>query len=300
MSIELRHLSAFSALGKELHFGRAADALNIAQPALSKIIQQLEQEIGTPLLIRTTRRVELTEAGKVFLTETGGLETQLRKAVDSARHAARGVRGELKIAYTDFAINGKLPHVLRDFAGLHPDIRLDLVFMPTTAQQTSLLQQKIDIGFMIGQFQHPMMRQFTFDEDDFVALLPSSHPLCAYETLKLEQLSGEDFVMGATENWAAFRSIMFAQCRSHGFFPNIVMEASNTEGIMGLIVAGVGVTIYSSCVANMPRAGVEVRPISNISSRLPVTTVWDRSNKSKVLVTFLNFLRRPERVAAQE
>ena len=101
MGFDLRHLRAFSAVGNELHFGRAADALHIAQPALTKIIQQLEAEVGVPLLLRTTRRVELTAAGKAFLSEIATVEGQIDRAINRARHAARGIRGELRIAYTE-------------------------------------------------------------------------------------------------------------------------------------------------------------------------------------------------------
>lgn len=291
MGLELRHLRAFSAVCRELHFGRAADALNLAQPALSKIVQQLEAEVGVPLLIRTTRRVELTEAGKAFLAETSGIEGRIGRAIESAKNAARGMRGELRIAYTDFAINGHLPHVLRDFTSAHPDIKLNLIFMPTTSQHVALLKQSIDIGFMIGPFEHKTTRQMIFDEDDYVALLPSSHPLCAKLSLTLAELAGEPFVLGTGDNWAAFRSRLFAECRSRGFFPNIVLEASNSEGIFGLVVAGVGVTIYSSCVGNLPRLGVTVRPLRDMTNKLPVTAVWDRTNRSEVLETFLKFMR---------
>lgn len=294
MVMDLRHLRAFSALGKELHFGRAADALHLSQPALTKIIQQLEAEIGAPLLLRTTRQVELTDAGRTFLEETRGIEAQLQGAVESARSTARGIRGELRIAYTDFAINGRLPHFLRDFSSAHPEIRLNLIFMPTTSQHMALLQQQIDIGFMIGEFRHKTTSCLTFDEDDYVALLPSSHRLCSETSLALEQLANERFVMGTSDNWSAFRNRLFAECRARGFFPNIVLEASNSEGIFGLVVAGVGVTVYSSCVGNLPRCGVEVRPLHNIKEKLPVTAVWDRTNRSQVLNRFLNFLRRED------
>lgn len=292
MAIELRHLRAFSAVGRELHFGRAAEELHIAQPALTKAIQQLESEVGIPLLIRTTRRVELTEAGQALLAEIAGIETQIEHAIAGARHAARGIRGELRVAYTDFSINGRLPHFLRDFAGAHPEIRLNLIFMPTSVQQLALLQQNIDVGFMIGPFERRTTNWLTFDEDDYVALLPASHPLCNRQSLELKQLVGEKFVLGTGDNWSAFRTLLFAECRARGFFPNIVLEASNSEGIFGLVVAGVGITIYSSCVRNLPRSGVEVRPLNDVTTKLPVTAVWDRTNKSQVLETFVKFLRR--------
>ena len=291
MAIEMRHLRAFSALGKELHFGRTADLLCVSQPALSKTIQQLELAVGVPLLMRSTRAVELTEAGRVFLAEIEGIEVVLEQAVTSARYASRGAQGVLRVAYTDFAISGKLPAFLREFLSQNPAIRLDLVYMPTAAQQIALMQQSIDVGFMIGDFSHESICSRTFDSDEYVALLPSGHPLCAEDRLTLKDLAKEHFVLGTADNWSAFRNRLFAECRNRDFFPEIVMEASNSEGIFGLVVAGVGVTVYAGCIRAMPRAGLEIRSLCDISARLPVTAAWPRASKSQVLNTFVTFLQ---------
>lgn len=111
-----------------------------------------------------------------------------------------------------------------------------------------------------------------FNEDDYVApLLPSPHSLCAQPSLTLSELAGEKLVLGTGDNWAVFRSRLFAQCRSRGFFPDIVLEASNSEGNFRLLVAGVGVTIYSSCVGGLPHLGVTVHPLRDVTDKLPVT-----------------------------
>lgn len=290
MAFELRHLRAFAALADELHFGKAAVALRMAQPALSRLIQQLEEDVGVTLLDRTTRRVELTEAGKTFLAETQIAQAHIDQAITRARHVASGMRGELRIAYTDFAINGRLPQFLNAFASRHPDIRMNLVFMPTTGQQIALLEQKIDIGFMIGDFGHEMMESYQFDEDRYVALLPVSHPLCGVSRLTLAHLANEDFVLGNGENWTAFRNRLFALCRARNFFPRIVQEASSSEGIFGLVVAGAGITVYSSCVSNLQRKGVAIRLLEDVGATLPVTAVWERQNRSPGFKTFRSFL----------
>ncbi len=292
MSLDLRHLRAFAALGKELHFGRAAESLHITQPALTKTIQQIEEVTGVPLLLRTTRRVELTEAGKVFLAETAAIPQKIDLAVTRTRHAARGLRGELRVAYTDFAINGRLPQFLRDFNLAHPDIHLDLVFMPTVHQHVAILQQTIEVGFLYGEFPHRATQSLTFDENEYVALLPSNHPLAAKDSLTLAELRNEKFVFGTGDSWVVFRKEVIAECRTRGFFPDIALEATNSDGIFGLVIAGAGVAIYSSCIGNLPRHGVAVRPLQDLRVKLPITAVWDRSNRSVVLRTFLNFLRR--------
>ncbi|MCV3737349.1 LysR substrate-binding domain-containing protein [Rhizobium sp. TRM96647] len=290
MSFDLRHLRAFSAVAEELHFGKAAESLHMAQPALTRLIQQLEADVGVTLLDRTTRRVALTEAGKTFLAEIQLAQVHIEQAVTRARHVANGMRGELRIAYTDFAINGRLPQFLNAFANRHPDIRMNLVFMPTTVQQMALLEQKIDIGFMIGSFEHETMDSYQFDEDRYVALLPVAHPLCGEDRLTLAHLANENFVLGNGENWTAFRNRLFALCRARNFFPRIVQEASSSEGIFGLVVAGAGVTVYSSCVSNLQRKGVAIRTLEDVGATLPVTAVWERRNRSPGFQTFRNFL----------
>lgn len=292
MTVDLRHLRAFVALGKELHFGRAADNLQLTQPALTKTIKQIEEEVGVPLLVRTTRRVELTEAGKVFLAEMTGIEAQIGRAVERARHAARGLRGVLRVAYTDFAINGRLPHFLRDFNIAHGDIHLDLVFMPTVHQRVEILRQTIDVGFLYGESNHRSVKCLRFDEGAYVAILPEGHRLAAKPTLNLSELKDEKFVFGTGDSWAIFRNDVFAECRARGFFPDIALEATSTDGIFGLVVAGAGIAVYSSCIGNLPRQGVAVRPLSDLSATLPITAVWERSNQSELLGTFLGFLRR--------
>ncbi|WP_294923351.1 LysR substrate-binding domain-containing protein [uncultured Paracoccus sp.] len=292
MGFDLRHLRAFATLGEELHYGRAADRLGVAQPALSKTMQQLEAAVGTALLIRTTRRVELTAAGEVLLTEAEKIIGQIDHAVARTRNAARGIRGELRVAYTDFAINGLLPDFLRVFNAAHPDIRVDLIFMPTVHQHVAILQQTIDIGFLYGEFRHKATRSLTFDRNEYVALVPAGHPLAARPSLTLAQLRDEKFVFGTGDSWVIFRKELFAECRARGFFPDIALEATNSDGIFGLVAAGVGITVYSSCVGNLPRNGIEVRPLTDLPVKLPITAVWDRSNRSGLLDTFLRSLRR--------
>lgn len=290
MRFDLRHIRAFTALAEELHFGRAADRLHVAQPALSRTIADLEREVGVPLLRRTTRVVELTEAGKAFLTECRLAQGHLERAVTLARRTAAGVTGELRIAYMDFAINGRLPELLRAFQQHHPEIRLELSFMPTTQQQTAILEQKIDLGFMIGAFDHELVHSYAFDEDRYVALLPVTHPLSNVHSLTLRDLAEEGFVLGNGENWTAFRNRLFSLCRARGFFPRIVQEASSSEGIFGLVAAGAGVSVYSSCVRNLQRRGIVIRSLDDIGDTLPVSAVWERQEHSPSLRHFKEFL----------
>jgi DNA-binding transcriptional LysR family regulator len=292
MSLDLRHLRAFTALGRELHFRRASERLHVAQPALSKTIQQLEDHVGTPLFLRSTRRVELSEAGRAFLDEIADVSARIDRAVERARKAARGVRGELRVAYTDFAINGALPHFLRTFNEAHPEINLDLIFMPTIHQHEAILRHRIDIGFLYGRSDQQLIGSLPFDENEYVAILPIDHPLTQRETLALGELRHEKFVFGTGDSWMIFRNQVFAECRERGFLPEISLEATSSDGIFGLVIAGAGVAIYSSAIGNMPRQGIAVRKLVDMSAKLPITAVWERGNASEELAILLRFLRR--------
>ncbi|HEY0327963.1 MAG TPA: LysR family transcriptional regulator [Rhodopseudomonas sp.] len=290
MRFDLRHVRAFVTLAEELHFGRAAERLHVAQPALSRTLRDLEREIGVSLLRRTTRLVELTDAGKAFLAECRLAQDHLDRAVETARRTAAGVIGELRVAYMDFAINGRLPELIRAFQRYHPEIRLELSFMPTSHQQTALLERRIDVGFMIGAFDHELVDSYAFDEDRYVALLPITHPRSNVQSLTLRDLAEEKFVLGNGENWTAFRNRLFGLCQARGFFPQIAQEASSSEGIFGLVAAGVGVSVYSSCVRNLQRRGIVIRPLDDVGSTLPVSAVWGRQEQSASLQHFKAFL----------
>ncbi len=132
-----------------------------------------------------------------------------------------------------------------------------------------------------------MTSSLTFDENEYVALLPEHHPLAARETLTLGELRNEKFVFGTGDSWAIFRKQVFSECRKRDFFPDISLEATNSDGIFGLVIAGAGVAIYSSCIGKRPRQGLAVRRLSDLSEKLPITAVWGARNKSAELETFL-------------
>jgi DNA-binding transcriptional LysR family regulator len=143
---------------------------------------------------------------------------------------------------------------------------------------------------MLGAFDHELMDSYAFDEDRYVALLPITHPRSNVQSLTLRDLAGENFVLGNGEDWTSFRAPLFSLCRARGFFPHIVQEASSSEGIFGLVAAGVGISVYSSCVRNLQRRGIVIRTLADVGSTLPVLAVWERQEPSASLRHFKAFL----------
>src|SRR5215471_3790909 len=170
--MELRHLRYFVAVAEELHFGRAAARVHIAQPALSRQIRSLEDEMKLRLFERDRRRVSLTAAGVVFLDEVKGLMEQLERAVESARRAARGERGTLRIAYVPAVAYAGLPEIVRAFRQRVPDVEVRLQETHPARQIEALLAGRIDVGFARGPIQEPSLIVETVMEEPLVAALP--------------------------------------------------------------------------------------------------------------------------------
>jgi len=290
MRFELRHLRAFVLLAEELHFGHAAERLCMTQPALSRIIRSLEEDIGVELLLRTTRSVELTEAGRVFLSECREVLRLLERGVMRTHSAALGEAGNISVAYTDFAINGPLPRILEAFRREHPGVRVELSYVPTVVQKEEILAGHIDIGLMVGPFQSKGVNSISVMFDPLVVLLSDGHPLARQEAISLKDLSEEPFVLGSKGSWAAFRHIVFSACREAGFSPNVVQEASTSDGIFGLVSANIGVSLYPGCVRSIQRQGLTIRPLEGGVHQVETLAVWRSDSVSPSVQRFVSTL----------
>lgn len=292
MRIDLRHLRAFEAVAEELHFRRAAERLNLAQPALSRTIQQLEEVIGEALLLRTNRRVELTEAGRVFLVESKAIFERMDRAVQQARKAAAGHIGQLRIGYTDFAVSGQLPPILDAFHRRYPDIKTELIYGSTQQQLDQLKAGALEFAFVTGPLLEPDLDSAEVQRDRFVAVLPQRHPLAGEAEVELADLAREPFVLGSMRRWSHYRRQLDALCIGAGFLPNVVQEVYNSEGVFGFVAANIGVTVHLESAGNFNRKGVVLRPLKGISTRVCTEAVWRKDGITPVQHKLIEFLRQ--------
>lgn len=293
MRIDVHHIRAFLAVADALQFSVAAERLHMTQPALSRIIKALEESVGAALFARTTRRVELTNAGRVFAEHCQLALTHIDQAVALARRAEAGNIGHLRIAYMDFAINGALPAIVEAFGKKFPSINIDLVHMPSTVQKEAMLDSTIDVGFMIGPFTAPGVETRVFGREPMVALLPAAHPLTKKRSLHLADLAGERFVLGTPHSWEAFRHHFFSICHRVGFSPAIAQEASTSDGIIGLVAANTGVSIYPECIRNIQRSGLVVRPLADKDTAIEMVVCWRADTRNPSVETFVSELKSP-------
>jgi DNA-binding transcriptional LysR family regulator len=288
--MDLRHFRYFAAVAEELHFGRAAARVRVAQPALSRQIRDLEAELGLPLLERDRRRVALTAAGAVFLTEIRRVLGQVDRAVEIARRAARGEHGSLGIGYVPAVAYSALPDIVRAFRRRLPDVEIQLHEMSPVQQVEALLAEQVDAGFLRGPINEPALAADIVLEEALVAALPSGHPLGARKRLGLTMLAKEPFVLPARSRGPGFHDQILAMCRTAGFSPRVVQEGSQTDAI-SLVASGAGVAIVPTSLRVIRRAGVVYRPLRE----RPVTQlvmVWRKGAASPVLHAFLDMVRR--------
>lgn len=291
MRIDIRHLRAFLAVAELLHFRQAAERLNLAQPALSRTIQQLEDAIGVPLLIRNNRQVELTEPGRIFLEESRRLMAQLDLAITNTRRAGQGEIGRLSIGYTDFAITGILPEILEEFRSLYPDIKVDLLFGSTEEQLALLSDGRINFAFLTGPNRLPGLATVTVQRDRFIAAVSDQHPLATRPQIELKELAEEPFIVGSMERWKHFRRRLDVLCMTAGFMPRIFQETFNSEGIFGFVAANFGVTIHLECANNYIRKGVTTLQIQDANSHLETEAVWMEPTTTPAQEVFSKFIK---------
>lgn len=288
---ELRHIRAFVVLAEELHFRRAAERLLMTQPGLSRMIRWLEEEIGADLFLRTTRRVELTEAGSAFLVDCREVLAGVERSVKHARSAAAGDIGYVTVAYMDFAINGPLPRILKAFRQAYPRVRVELFYMPTAEQKKALLAGHVDVGLLIGPFQSDYIDTTLVESEPLAVLLPEDHSLTELDAVPLTALAGEPFVLGAKGGWSAFRRVVFDRCQQSGFSPQVVQEASTSDGIFGLVAADIGVSLYASCVRNIRRRGLTTRPLADTGGHIETVAAWRSDITAPSVSRFIETLR---------
>jgi DNA-binding transcriptional LysR family regulator len=284
--MQLRPFRYFLAVAEELHFGRAARRLGMAQPPLSRQIRALEGELGVILFRRTRRDVQLTDAGMVFLAEARVAVEGVDRAVARAQQAAR--LDHLKVGYTS-----TVPHtlvfstVIREYRRLRPQIRLGLQEMSTPRQFEALADGKIDVAFVRSPIPDhpksialaPLMRERVF------AILRDGHPSAAAETVAPEALANEPLVLTLPGSW--LREYVTAMCRDAGSEPLVIQEAEQIADVIPLVAAGLGVSFVPESASNLAAPGLVFRPLSPTGNPAEIALAYRRAETSTPVQQFI-------------
>ncbi|MBK6779495.1 MAG: LysR family transcriptional regulator [Gemmatimonadetes bacterium] len=285
--LELRHLRYFVAVAEELHFGRAARRLGIAQPPLSQQIQRLEQVVGVRLFERTSRRVQLTDGGATLLVEARRVLAAATEAFEATRRAGRGELGELRVAFAATVMFLALPEVIREFRGRYPGVHLDLREMPTGPQLAGIKAGEIDIGFVREPRPDPELEIVTVMREPLRIAVNKSHPLAARPTIAVRHLAEEPFVLFPEELAPGLYAQVLGLCRAAGFTPRVVEESRELYTSVSLVEAGIGVSILPASVEKLGWRGVRYRPIPSASAETRIAAAWRKDRARPVVQAFM-------------
>ncbi|MBS2035740.1 LysR family transcriptional regulator [bacterium] len=261
--IELRHFRYFLAVAEQLHFGRAAEQLHMAQPPLSTQIRQLEEMLGAPLFIRSKRKVELTEAGRVFREEAETVLEAVARATHRARQASQGVLGRLRLGFASSAPFGIFPTLLRRYRQAYPNVVLELFELGSAEQLLALQERRLDLGFVRLPASATNIRVETIDREAIIIALPENHPKADHPELHLEDFKNDPFIIFPRHEGPGLYDRLINLCGQAGFNPRIVQEVGQMHAIVGLVGAGLGVSLVPENMQTVHARGVRYRYLQN-------------------------------------
>jgi DNA-binding transcriptional LysR family regulator len=291
---ELSQLRCFVAVAEELHFGRAAERLNLTQPPLSRQIQILERILGVKLLNRTSRTVRLTPAGRVFLVEARQILRMSEEAAVSVRRVALGQGGTITIGFTAAAAYSYLPDLVRSARKFLPNADIVLKEMITANQLEALGAQKIDIGLMRSPNPCRGFERLRVHTEQLVAALPEGHRLCASERVTLQSLAEEPFIMYAPDEASYFHDLVTKAFAKQGLVPRSVQYLAQVHTILSLVRSTLGVAMVPESASSLSVKGVVLRELQLPPKRsVELFMVWRTKNDNPLVAAFTRLARSP-------
>jgi DNA-binding transcriptional LysR family regulator len=289
--VELRHFRYFIAVAEELHFGRAAEKLHMAQPPLSQQIRRLEEWVGHPLFARNSRSVRLTPAGEELRKRLKMTIAKIENDVRSARQVGRGERGALDVGFVESSILTTLPALLGRYRLEFPGVRLRLQELHTTFLVDALHDGRVDVGFLRDAGRVSGLSTESVHSEPFVAIVPAKHPLARRRSIEVDALRHEPFVLFAQANGLNAWHKTIGICEERGFQPEIVQEAPQWLTILRLVGAGIGVTIAPRCVSQIATPDVVCMQLKGVQARSQIELAVRLVNDCAIIEGFLALAR---------
>jgi DNA-binding transcriptional LysR family regulator len=289
--MDLRSIRYFVAAAEQLHFGRAADKMNVVQPAISQQIKHLEEELGVLLFERVGNAVILTEAGWQMLPECRKLLRLAEDSVRIAQNAGHGGDGIVRFGFVDNAVSALLPPLLKQFRAQHPRVELKLQALDRESQIAALKDQTIDVGLLPEPICEERFSYQRFVSAPLVVALPQGHRLAARTSLRVAELEHEPFILFPAALRSRIYEIILAACAIAGFTPRVAEEANQIHTCLALVDAGVGVTLLPSWAVSKGVHDVEFRPLVEASTTYALAFAWRRDTEFPALKGLLEVAR---------
>lgn len=287
----MRHLRYFVVVAEELNFSRAATRLHMAQPPLSVAIRQLERELGTDLFVRTTREVNLTDAGRTLLDGARRTLAEADRAVADTKRAAAGELGRVRVAFSWSARFETLPMLGKALRAEHPGVEMLSQEMWNAAMIPALQSGEIDIAIGLCPELAPDLADEVIRTERVVAVLPATHPLAREREIALGSLEEETFVFFSRELAPRLHDSLIGICRHAGFEPKVSKGSFHTGWDAGALSQGEVVAIAPHSVSARPAEGVVAVPLSDPSDRLETRLLWRENEPSQTVQVFRSAAR---------
>jgi DNA-binding transcriptional LysR family regulator len=288
-AVELRHLRYFIAVAEELHFGRASARLGIVQPALTAQVKALEDLIGVPLLDRTKRRVDLTDAGREFLKDSYNAISQVDNAVIAAQELARGATGRLRIGYgANAAISGLIPNAITKFRRVWPNVVIDLSEMASRDVTESLLTGKIDVGYaaVAAAADLDLVNVHKVGRWPWVLAMSVDHQLTAKSSVRMVDIHDEKLAVYAEPG----RSLDLSATVAPELFSDQVHRSDHIVNLITYVASGLAVAFVPSPVSEMRFPGVAFVALADPIADMEMHLMWPKAGNSPTSKNFISMI----------
>lgn len=289
--MEVRQMRYFIAVAEEKHFGRAAERLHMAQPPLSQQIKQLEEQLGTQLLVRTTRKVDLTAAGELLLARARLLLAEVEKLEQDVRLVGQGASGVLRVAFSGTATYRLMPTIVQAARRNMPGLRLSVQGeMLTPEMEIALEEQRVDVAVLRPPIRSNQLSLKFLEKDELVVALPEDHELASRGLLDLADLAEEPFITYRMNS--AVSNISTEACQRAGFSPHIVQETQETSTLLSFVASGMGVALVPTARQMFALQGIVFRQLRD-APEVDLAVAWKTGSETALLTKFLDLFEAP-------
>lgn len=293
--MNFRKLRYFCVVASEGSISKAAEKLFVAQPALSRQIGELEEELGTPLFHRLARGISLTAAGKTFLEDANKLLAHMDQARERAILASQGKIGSLTIGLIEyFSWHLSIVQPIRLFREENPDVSMQLSTWEASLDiQQRVIEGELDCGFGFNRpADDPHLDGMPVLSVNFLLAVPAHSPLAKRKSIRMAELAHEPFVWIPREVAPMHYDRCLMMCNKAGFSPRIAQTATTESGRLSLVAAGVGCAIITSAGALWKPEQVALLKLQDVDTRIALELVWNRENASPTLAGFISAVKR--------